>query len=224
MGLDWLLQGSKPKPRYEKQYLRINEKLNAIAAESAPSESKKTQRKNNLELALKSVSISPFEVIGAPRVGIDEEATQWLKREVFDPIQLRLLKETSREFVAFWSRPFSEVVEDERGKFVVHLAKDQDGVAAISDILCSSLDFAGRAVALSEALAEELKNESYDDHGADACIDYAARLEASLGSFKLKHPDWALRARIKEDAGDIEAAVRWLRYWGCRGFGYSAWY
>ena len=225
MGLDWLLHGSKPKTGFEKQFHRINDKLNALKSDEKLPDDKKKQLRSDLELALKSVSISPFEVIGAPRVGIDEDATEWFKREVFAPIQLRLAKgKNAPRFVHYWGRPFDEVVQDERGKFVVQLAKDQDGVAAISGILCSSLDFRGKAVALSEVITEALKSEAYDDHSGDECIDYADRLEAELVDFKVRHSDWANRARIKEDAEDIEAAVKWLRYWGSRGFGYTAWY
>ncbi len=29
--------------------------------------------------------------------------------------------------------------------------------------------------------------------------------------------------RAGADIADVEAAVRWLRYWGERGFGFSGW-
>lgn len=215
MGLDWMLHGSKPKPGCEPQYRRINEKLSALDEDESLSVEEEKQLRTDLEAALESVSISPFQVIGAPRVGIDAEATEWFRRQVYEPVQVRLARETNPQFTAHWSRPFEVVLEEHRGKYVVELAKDQEGIAAISGMLCSSLDFRGKAVALAEGLPEALRNEAYDDHAPGACLDYADRLDAALEDFDDEHLDELI---------DIRAAVKWLRYWGSRGFGYSGWY
>ncbi len=215
MGLDWMLHGSKPKPGYEKQFHRINDKLAALETDAGLADDKKKQFRSDLELALKSVSISPYEVVGAPRVGIDADATEWFRKQVYEPVQLRLSQESNPRFIAYWRRPFSEIVEDERGKYVVELAKEREGVAAITGMLCSSLDFRGKVVALSAMLPEELKNEAYDDHSGDECLDYADRIEAALREVSEEHV---------EEVADVTAAVKWLRYWGSRGFGYGAWY
>lgn len=141
MGLDWMLHSSKPKAGCETQFHRINDKLNALNADAAINDDKKKKLRSDLEAALEQVAVLPFQVIGAPRVGIDDAATDWFRRQVFEPMQLRLARETHPKFVAYWSRPFAEVIQKERGKYVVELAKDQEGVAAITGMLCSSLDF-----------------------------------------------------------------------------------
>ena len=230
MGLDWMLHGSKPKPGCEPQYRRINDKLNALNADASLTDDKKKKLRTDLEAALEQVAITPFEVIGAPRVGIDADATEWFRTKLFEPMQKRVAEEKLRPapdatkpewndrndaLIAFWDRPFEVVLEEHRGKYVVELAKERDGIAAITGMLCSSLDFRGKAVALAEALPEELRNEAYDDHDAEECVDYADRLEAAVAAVSDEHLDELI---------DIRAAVKWLRYWGSRGFGYSAWY
>lgn len=206
MGLDWMLHASKPKPGCEKQFHRINEKLAALGED---------EQRTDLQAALEQVAITPYEVIGAPRVGINDTATAWFRTQVFEPIQKRLTRETNPQFIAYWRRPFELVLQEARGKYVVELATEKEGIAAITGMMCSSLDFRGKVVSSSEALEEGLKNEAYDDHDAAACVDYADRLEAALRSVHDKHLDELI---------ELRSAVKWLRYWGTRGFGYSAWY
>ncbi len=85
---------------------------------------------------------------------------------------------------------------------------------------------------MSVVISEELRNEAFDDHSADACLDYADRLEDSLHEYQAEHPDWETRKErteygtvdAKDDAEVLDAAVKWLRFWGENGFGYSGWY
>ena len=249
MGLDWMLYANISKDGCETQYRRITNKLDALEADEKLSEDRAKALRQDLESALEQVSVSAFEVIGAPRVGIDAEATTWFKRQVFEPMQLRVASETQKSaprdptnpgwndrndsFIAVWSRPFEQVVLDHRGKYVVELAKKREGIATIAGMMCSALDFRGKAVAMSVVITEELRNEAFDEHDADACVDYADRLEASVHEYQTEHPDWQTRqekneygglASAKDDAGDIEAAVKWLRFWGGNGFGFSGWY
>jgi hypothetical protein len=240
MGLDWMLQAHTHRPGCEKQYRRIKAKLEALAEDEKLAAEQKEKLQKDLTSALKLVAVSPFEVIGAPQVGIDQEATAWFKREVFEPNQQRVAAERKKatgdrmdRFIAFWARPFDQVVADEHGKYVVELAKEPEGVAAISGMLCTALDFRGKAVVLSVVVTEDLRNEAFDNHDADECVDYADRLQASLAEYKVEHPDWETRhekntwgglASARDDAQAIEVAAKWLRFWGGRGFGYSAWY
>lgn len=231
MGLDWMLHGHVPKPGREEQYRRIKDKLDRLELDDEVPENQRKPLRRDLEAALEQEALSPFEVIGAPRVGIDEAATEWFRLNVYLPIQQRVavekLKPSARDpnnpqwddrnegLVKHWDRPFEAVLVDERGKYVVELAKEREGIAAITGVLCSSLDFRGKAVAMAEALPAELRNEAYDDHDAAACIDYANRLEAALEDVDDEH---------LEELIDIRAAVKWLRYWGSRRFGFSGWY
>ena len=159
--------------------------------------------------------MSPYDVIGAPRVGIDADATAWFRREVYVPIQLQLPQSKNPQFIAYWRRAFEAVVQDECGKYVVELAKDPEGVASITGMLTGALDFRGKVVGQAECIDHELKNEAYDDHSSEECLDYADRLEAALVGVGERH---------RHGRTDITAAVKWLRYWGAKGFGFAAWY
>lgn len=241
MGLDWMLDAHKAKPGCEKQYRRIKNQLYAVEHECTLPLQKTEVLRRHLEAELNQVAVSPFEVIGAPQVGIDAEATEWFRREIYAPTHREALEEAGAAkgqgrndaFIKYWSRPFEAVLNDERGKYVVELAKEREGIAAITGIMCSSLDFRGKAVTLAVVLPDDLRNEAYDDHDADAALDYADRLEAAVADYKAEHPDWPTRKEEAEyggmvsatdDIADVQAAVRWLRYWGSRGFGFSGWY
>lgn len=241
MGLDWMLDAHKAKPGCKQQYRRIIEKLDALEHDKNIDLEQSEVLRRDLEGALKQVAVSPFEVIGAPQVGIDSQATEWFRDEVYAPTHRGAVEEAADQktkgrndgFIKYWSRPFEAVLKDERGKFVVELAKEREGIAAITGFLCSSLDFRGKAIALAVVLDDDLKNEAYDDHDADACLDYADRLETAVADYKAEHVDWETRKEEAEyggmviaatDIADVEAAVRWLRYWGSRGFGFSGWY
>jgi hypothetical protein len=249
MGLDWMLQTDKPKAGWVKDYKRIKGKLEALDEDEGLTKEQRKALQRDLMSALKQVAVSSFEVIGAPQVGIDIEATEWFRREVFEPFQIRVAEEKKKpalrpsanpqwndrndRLIAHWGRPFEQVLQEEKGKYVVELAKEREGVAAITGFLCTSLDFRGKAIVLSVVVQEDLRQEAFDDHDPDECLDYANRLEASLQNYKAEHPDWETRhekndwggmASAKDDAEAIESAVKWLRYWGSHGFGYSGWY
>ena len=248
MGLDWMLDAHKAKPGCEKQYRRIIEKLHALENDKSIDLEQSEVLRRDLEAALKQAAVSPFQVIGAPQVGIDGAATEWFRINVYVPTEARVAIEKAKPiprdpkyplwddrndaFLAHWDRPFEALVQAEHGKYVVELAKEQEGIAAITGFLCSSLDFRGKAVALAVVLDDDLQNEAYDDHDSHASLDFADRLEAAIAEYKAEHSDWETRKEEAEyggmvsaaaDIADVEAAVRWLRYWGSRGFGFSGW-
>ena len=68
MGLEWEPLPT-PKRGYEKEYESLFKKL----ATAAPS------RREQLASWFSDVSVAPFETIGAPRVGFDAEADEWLR-------------------------------------------------------------------------------------------------------------------------------------------------
>ncbi len=229
MGLDWMLHAHKAKPGHEAQYLTITRKLDALDADKSVTKHQRALLRRDLEAALEQVSVSPYAVIGAPRVGIDEAATAWFRVKVFTPAHVQVAEELKKPnhgsnnswgdrnqaFIDHWGRPFEQVLADERGKYVVELAADQAGVAAVTGLLTGALDYRGKVIASAECLPEDLTNEAFDDHGADEAVDYADRLEDALV---------AVHAGDIGELRDLRAAVKWLRYWGSRGFGFTAWY
>lgn len=238
MGLDWMLSESKPKDGCAAEYARLKTKLEALNDDEKLTEKQHNAIRSDLRAALGRVSINAYEVVEAPRVGIDAEATEWFKKNVFKPMQLRIATEKLKaapdaRFIAHWDRPFAEILKEQTGKWVAELAKKPEGIASITGMMCSALDFRGKAVATSTVISEELRNEAFDDHNADACVDFADRLEASLDEYQAEHADWQTRKErdeygsdvdVKDDVEVLESAVKWLRFWGENGFGYSGWF
>src|SRR6185436_11179636 len=72
MGLDWH-PGGKAKPGYEAEFLTLWHKLHA---RTCFFRERKISR-------FKEITITPYETLGAPRVGFDPEATEWARREAF---------------------------------------------------------------------------------------------------------------------------------------------
>jgi hypothetical protein len=213
MGLDWLLKKHAAKAGRETEFHRITDKLAALDADAGLTDEQRTALRADLENALEQLAITPYEVIGAPRIGIDDKATEWFRKHCYQPAQERQLP--GEGFVAHWCRPFEVVLADEHGKYVVELANDQRGLGAITGMLTSRLDFRGQAIGSAKCLPEHLKNEAYDEHDAEGSLDYATRLEAALLEVDDEH---------LEEVVDIRHGINWMRYWAERGFGWSPWF
>ena len=84
--------------------------------------------------------------------------------------------------------------------------------------MTSNFDFRGEYVGQSDILAESLKEEAYDNHNAEQCIEYACKLEVYLESIT------ELDEEEQEDYDCILKAIKWLKFWGSNGHGYYAWY
>ena len=132
MGLDWMLNGHVPKTGHEEQYHRIKNKLDRLDLDNQVAENQRKLLRRNLEAALEQETQSPFEVIGAPRVGIDEQATEWFRVNAYQPAQARVAIERAKPsardpnnpqwgdrneaFLGHWDRPFEALVQAEHGK------------------------------------------------------------------------------------------------------------
>lgn len=249
MGLDWMLQKSRPMNGYSTEYGELTAKLDELENDEGLTEDERLPLRRDLVRALERVSVSAYAIIEAPRIGVDECATDWFRKHVYGPNQARSAEETARRgpskgnaagvrepsepFVSYWGRAFDEVLKDETGKWVPALAKKTEVLAEQVGMFCSAIDFRGKAVEYAVVIAEELRNEAYDDHDPEQCVDYADRLEASLASYRELHPDWADRTEmdsfgsaiaVRDDIDAVESAIRWLRFWGANGFGFSPWF
>lgn len=214
MGLDMMLNDFSPKPGHEVECQALHARLSEV------DESNSLER-SSLEDRLRNISTSPYDVIGAPRVGHDAAATEWFRLNVFQPNrdeaehrrQTGPADSIHTPFISYWMRPFDAVLADNRGKHVVALAKDQRGVGG-GGMLTSSLDYRGKIISSAEFLPEDLRDEAYDKHTAQQSLDYADRLERAL-------------TKVPNDVDHVQAVrigIAWMRYWGERGFGWSPWY
>lgn len=81
-------------------------------------------------------------------------------------------------------------------------------------------DFRGKVIGQSDILSEELKNEAYEHHSSEQCIEYAIKLEIFIETLNKED----LTEDEQEDYDFIVKAINWLKFWGKLGHGYYAWY
>ncbi len=98
--------------------------------------------------------------------------------------------------------------------------KEVEDVFEGGSFLTSDYDFRGKLVAYSELLNDDLIEEAHTNHGAKTSIEYANKLEKKLSEHKYE----ALEEEDQEDYDDIVQAIKWLRFWGKHGHGFTAWY
>jgi len=208
IGLDWMLEKAKAKPGFEERYATVTKMLKDMEGEAESPE---------LEKELEEISISCYEAVGAPRVGFDERANEWFRKENWEPAHQDAKAgklDSNPGYRDFWMQDFETCLEEHKGKYVMELARDKGGEATVSGIAASSTDFRGKVLRFIDGLDADLVNESYEDHNAEECLAYAKRLEAQLP----KVPDGPDGKEL------LQSAIDWLRFWGERGFGYWAWY
>jgi len=207
MGLDWVLHQRKPKEGFEDRFKVVTNMLQQIRrSEDIVSP--------ELEQELKDISVSCYEAVGAPQVGVDERANEWFRKNCYEPAHKDALagKMHSPEQADFWKQDFETCLETHKGQHVMELAEQEGGIAAVTGIAVTSIDFRGKVLRFCEGLLEELIDESYDEHTAEESLDYANRLEGALPLVK-----------TEEHKELVTAAITWLRFWGSRGFGWWGW-
>jgi len=245
MGLDWVLDKRKPKDGHREEFHKLTGDLRKIDGQEDISREEYREKTKALNDRIDEISDSPYEAIGCPRIGIDPEATEWFRKEIYldhleqvrkemeKPAALegeeRTWNHRNEEYIANWSRPFEELLEESKGRYVTELAKKREGVAKVSGMLTSAIDFRGKVIGYSEEIVgDDLSHEAYDDHTADECLDYAERLEFAINEWVSEHPTKAFLKTEEEDypgwIENLRAGVQWLRFWGNLGFGYHAWY
>lgn len=208
MGLDWVLDKAKARPGHEERYKTVTRMLADMRNEGAESPL--------LEKELKEISISCYEAVGAPRVGIDDNATEWYRKNNYEPAHADAVagKVRNEEQRAFWLQDFEKCLEEHKGQYVMELAEQKGGEAAVSGIAVQSVDFRGKIMRFVDGLDSGLVEEAWTDHTAEECVDYARRLEEQL-------PNVADGPEGKEL---LQGAIDWLKFWGEKGYGYWAWY
>lgn len=242
-----MLDKLKPKDGHLAEFHRLQEELRTLDRQEGLPEEEYRKKAKALNAQLDEISISPFAVMGCPRIGIDKEATEWFRDNVVAERKKEVAEEKAKPrapkdtppreqwgyrneaFVKHWSRSFKALVEENKGKYVTELAKKREGVSTVSGMLCSSIDFRGKLVGYAQdVIGDDLAEEAYRDHDADECLDYASRMEAAIDQWVHENPEKAASKTREEDYPEylrlLRSAVTWLRFWGNEGFGYHAWY
>lgn len=216
MGLDWVLHKDKPKEGSEERFEELEKALR--------SEGLSDKKRKKLEKELEEVSISAYSVLGCPRIGIDEAATNWFRSKLYPSNKEYAEKGAPTDaFVKYWSRPVEEVLKDEIGKWVPELAGSKEGIASITGMLTSPLDFRGKVIGYCDFVDSALQEEAYSDHTGEEAEDYGKRLEGCL-QIQTKKMSSKTKKEFHAEIEYVKSAIKWLKFWGGQGFGFYAWY
>ena len=208
MGLEWEPLAT-PKRGYEDEFVDILKKLVAATG---------TRRVQLMEW-LANASIPVWGTIGAPRVGYDEAANEWLRARVEKSNRLPELEEIAREM---------------RGESVLELLPPCDGFPVYSNHkVDESLDrYSFHADLLSnvkDALGPKLVEKAHTMMVAADHEIFATELHEVATKFAEEHglPPHVATIRepvfpegTKERNGHVLfAAAKWCTYWSLRGYG-----
>lgn len=244
MGLDWVLERTRPKKGHEREYAKLRKKLEKLEGDGAGEE-----RLEAVRTALASVSHSAMAEIGAPRVGIDAPATKYFLEQVYAG-EVERAKAAGEK-----PRTREAALAEAHGRYVLELAKDKRGFAGGS-FLVSELDYgAGVIDACGDVVRDT--SEAWVDHGAKEAAAFAKRLRRDLARAKspVRLRDERRRDRAKrqgalgppiaasgthddqvwmrvsfrgamnfdDQVATVKALASWLEYWSKRGYGFRAW-
>jgi hypothetical protein len=204
MGLDWN-PGPRPAAGHEREFEQLWHEL----------QSESCVRREEKAARFQEITVSAFETLGAPRVGIDEVATQWAHQVAFP----RRVDKSLTEQV---------FVERMRGFCVLDLVPPCDGIPRYSNgsaggyveaysfrgqFLTDAVEIIGEEL-LDSAYVSKLPEETvtYGNVLVEAAERYAARLSIDTGTIRLAEDPDAIEFRL--DA--VFCAGRWCRFWGAR--------
>lgn len=200
MGLDWEPL-ARPRPEHAAEFETLLSHLQATGDESV------LDRMN-------AISIPPYETLGAPRIGIDDAADEWLRTRVSDD-------------------DFYEMCMKMHGYYVLDLLLPCDGFPVYArSPTWPKLDRCTFRGALLADVRDDLGG-LYDEadlyKSADELEDYGERIMARARRLAREHrimdveivtglPSYEPRS-IEARAHIMFAAARWCLYWSRRGHG-----
>lgn len=217
MGLDLIVEPAS-KPGHEGEWRGAVERTFA------------NDQLSDAELArFAEITVPAYERIGAPRVGLDAAANEWI-------IEVR--QATTPEAVA-------TVLKDFDGYYVLRLA-ESDGLPKYSHAgLYEGVDetsFRGDFLkGCDSVLPKKLSEQAWEHKMPDAAVEYGRALLASVESVTLNGPRPAeptkagLLSRLglgkkaqeavplEEQLDIVRTAGRWFVFWGERGHPIRAW-
>ena len=155
--------------------------------------------------------VDPFVVAGAPRLGIDAAATEWLDAQ----------QETYRaQNIWTGTPPWPEFVRahlaQHRGRGIVEASRDVDAIPPLfaGPTIPHGYHMRGQIIPdLAEIVGETLVVEAFEDHDAAAAIDYGCRLEQVFAEHAEQLGEHAIALAF--------GTARWLQYWGQQRFGFA---
>lgn len=212
MGLDWNPL-ARPKDGHEEEFVQLFRTLQ-----------EKTPGHNEELLArFHEISLAPFEALGAPRVGFDAAADEWLRESMREAGRLDELAEAQSAM---------------KGYYVLDLLPPCDGFPVYSSNgAYDGVDrFSFRAKFLDDVedvLGPDLYQRAYERMLAFELEAYGNQLLAKAREFAASRGIGAAAetAEPPEEFGTDEsrahilfAAARWCLYWAGRGHGLEPWF
>jgi hypothetical protein len=215
MGLDLIVEGCA-KPGHEEEWRRL---LKRSFADKELSEAEVAQ--------FQRICIPAYERIGAPRVGRDSTANQWI---------LEVRKAKTPEGVA-------AVLKEFDGYYVVRLV-ECDGVPKCSHgglyVGADETSFRGAFLNdCQDVLNKGLLNEAWNHKFPDEAVAYGKAMlvaaDAAEATSTIPKPRRTLLSRLgftkerepipmAEQLAIVRAAGRWFVFWGERGHPIRAWF
>lgn len=222
MGLDWNPM-ARPRAGYEEEFEKLFGELTGRTPIKRPGLSRlfKSSTLTKAEEAVRierfrEITQAPFETLGAPRVGHDEEADEWLREKLADDASFEAAK------------------QEMDGYYVLDLLPPCDGFPRYSHYgWYEGLDrYSFRAKFLEHAIEDiepSLIELGYQRLTTLELVEYSSRLfEVAEHVAKMHGLD------LEEDHEDEEGpegtldivlvAARWCRFWGERGHGLEPWF
>ena len=240
MGLDWQ-PIARPKPGHEADFETIYRHIYEDVPIEVPRRKKwglfRDQRAERADRdaarqtmlnRIDEIGVLPEEAVGAPRVGHDRNADEWLIQNTRN----RRNKEIGDE----------ELLKKLHGFYVVALAPESDGVPIYSNGwipmgYCQPYTFRAQFFRdFGDWMGHELVQEAWTNHRAAALCDYGRRLRDKVSGFAdargIPREILDARAPLEDDEEDtpvfqahvVMSAARWCQWWGERGHGMQAYF
>lgn len=221
MGL-YMRPMGKPKPGFERRFTEIFEMLSKNRIPQASFleklKGKKYPTRDEILQEWFAIQIPTYETIGAPRVGRDKEADEWLRNK-YDKSETNI--------------SLDEFLKNHEGYYVIELAKEQDGVPVYYSYGQDENVFRGQFLKdCISIIGKDLVNEAWESKLANEAFEYGKKLMAVADKIANEHHLEYLKAqRLPPDyeQGTIESNLhivfslaKWLIFYGKNGHGYEA--
>ena len=220
MGLDWRPL-NKPHQGSEKEYGEIFEILSGRKKPDVSLIDKLFGKQKSQEDILKrflEISSPAYETLKAPRVGKDEKANDWAKKQFENRSDKSLTLEN--------------FVKQMDGFYVLDLVPECDGMPVYIAIHDEAHVFRAQFLKdCEEIIGEEMMGEAYTSQLAGQALDFGERLFSLAEKYAIENNCLFLKDQ-KSPTGDegspeskahiLFSASKWLIFWGKRGHGYEA--
>lgn len=161
MGLDWMVR-NKPRDGRGAEF----EQGQAVSAQGGEVDKETWDQ----------ISISPYETLGCPRIGVDEVATRHFLDVIVpshrEAAEKRPAGDSYREH---WSQPDDVLLDDAWGEYASDLMEYD--LSTVTGIVAGPVSFRGKVVGWSDLLPEGLRNDAYRDMEPDEMVEYAYHIE-----------------------------------------------